>query len=83
MAQADLEPGTVRLEEDVGGRGTWPPVVLREAGGVHSGVLVRLRRRPEERGSDGVGRAVHPVACGRPYPMVLHAGHAGHGYKRV
>ena len=64
MAQANLEPGAVRSEENVGGRGAWPPVVLCEAGGVHSGVLVRLRRRPEERGSDGVGRAVRSLAGG-------------------
>ena len=43
MAQANLEPGAVRSEENFSGRGTWPPVVLRKASSVYSGVLVRAR----------------------------------------
>lgn len=31
MAQADLEPGAVRSEENFSGCGAWPPVVFREA----------------------------------------------------
>lgn len=43
MAQANLEPGAVRSEENFSGRGAGAFVVLCEAGGVHLGVLVRAR----------------------------------------